>query len=68
MGTTLRKKYKYFDVDNIDAEEFCRNLQLAILDIKDSQKRKNITENKIVLGVGLNKKEITLQYYDYDEQ
>lgn len=68
MGTTLRKKYKYFDADNIDAEEFYRNLQLAISEIKDTQKRKNITENKIVLSIDAIKKEITLQYYDYDEQ
>lgn len=68
MGTTLRKIYKCFDADNVDAEEFYRNLQLAISEIKDTQKRKNITENKIVLSIDAIKKGITLQYYDYDEQ
>lgn len=68
MGTTLRKKYKCFDMDNVDAEEFLRNFQLSIKEIKDIQKRKNITDNKLLLNTSLNKKEITLQYYDYDEQ
>lgn len=68
MGTTLRKKYKCFDMDNVDAEEFLRNFQLSIKEIKDIHKRKNITENKLLLNTSLNKKEITLQYYDYDEQ
>ena len=68
MGTTLRKKYKCFDVDNVDAEEFLRNFQLSIKEIKDIHKRKNITDNKLLLNTSLNKKEITLQYYDYDEQ
>lgn len=68
MGTTLRKKYKCFDMDNVDAEEFLRNFQLSIKEIKDIHKRKNITDNKLLLNTSLNKKEITLQYYDYDEQ
>jgi hypothetical protein len=68
MGTTLRKKYKCFDMDNVDAEEFLRDFQLSIKEIKDIHKRKNITENKLLLNTSLNKKEITLQYYDYDEQ
>ena len=68
MGTTLRKKYKCFDVDNVDAEEFLRDFQLSIKEIKDIHKRKNITDNKLLLNTSLNKKEITLQYYDYDEQ
>lgn len=68
MGTTLRKKYKCFDMDNVDAEEFLRNFQLSIKEIKDIHKRKNITDNKLLLNTSLNKKEIILQYYDYDEQ
>ena len=68
MGTTLRKKYKCFDMDNVDAEEFLRDFQLSIKEIKDIHKRKNITENKLLLNTSLNKKEITLQYYDYDGQ
>ena len=68
MGTTLRKKYKCFDMDNVDAEEFLRDFQLSVKEIKDIHKRKNITENKLLLNTSLNKKEITLQYYDYDEQ
>ena len=68
MGTTLRKKYKCFDLDNVDAEEFLRDFQLSIKEIKDIHKRKNITDNKLLLNTSLNKKEITLQYYDYDEQ
>ena len=55
-------------MDNVDAEEFLRNFQLSIKEIKDIHKRKNITDNKLLLNTSLNKKEITLQYYDYDEQ
>lgn len=70
MGTTLRKIFKNIDADLVDAEEFCRNLQIEINSIKDNHKRKNITE-KILLSGGItpeNKKVVTLQYYDYEEQ
>lgn len=67
MGSSLIRKYMYFDVDFVDAEDLVNQLTDAIKEIKKVHKEHNISDRTIKIGFEQGGKTINMMYYDVVE-
>lgn len=64
---TMVRKYKYFDVDFVDAETLATQLNEAIEAIKLDHYMKDINDQSIKVSVDTTNKRLSLMYYDAGE-
>lgn len=64
---TMVRKYKYFDVDFVDAETLAVQLNEAIEAIKLDHYMKDINDQSIKVSVDSLNKRLNLMYYDVAE-
>jgi hypothetical protein len=64
---TMVRKYKYFDVDFVDAETLAEQLNEAIEAIKLDHRMKDINDQSIKVSVDTLNKRLNLMYYDVAE-
>lgn len=63
----LIRKYKYIDVDFEDAEVVAKQLNDAIQQIQTTHYMMGINDKTIKVGVELNKKQLSIMYYDFQD-
>ena len=64
MGSSLIRKYMYFDIDFVDAEDLLGQLSDAIKEIKKTHKEHDISDRTIKIGIEPGGKTINMMYYD----
>lgn len=65
MGN-LSKNFINIDADGLEVNVFIQNLIDTVAKIREKQIQNGVVDNKIMIYNHNNSKEITIQYYDYN--
>lgn len=65
MGN-LNKNFININADDLEVNVFIQNLIDTVAKIREKQIQNGVVDNKIMIYSSNNSKELTLQYYDYN--
>lgn len=65
MGN-LTKNFININADDLEVNVFVQNLIDTVAKIREKQIQNGVVDNKIMIYSSNNSKELTLQYYDYN--